>query len=456
MNDKNPLSIGVFGLGHVGLPTALGFAELGWNVIGVESDTKKTQLIRDGDVPFNEIGVAALLNKHSKSGKFSVTTDIKFAVEQSDILFMCVGTPKGEDGSANTSQLEQLARELRDSISSYKIVIQKSTAPVNTARKIKDILLGGNNNDHDIKSNRKIVDVVVIPEFLREGRALEDFFNPRRIVVGLDNPELRPVIIDLYRPLLEKINQGEDIFVFTDLSTAEISKHSANAFLATKISFINIIADLCAKSGANVETVAKVIGMDPRIGAEFLRAGIGFGGECLPKDLSAFIQIGKSNGLDFSLLEAVQKINNDRVNTYLAQVVRYLGELEGKTLAVWGLAFKPNTDDVRNSQSTAVIQRLVSQNIRLQVHDPYAMEEFKRTNQVSDLITFCKSPAEAAYGTHAILILTDWPQYGEEDFSELREVMETPIIFDGRNTLNPSVLDAAGFQYHGIGLGKSD
>ena len=454
MNSKNPLSIGVFGLGHVGLPTALGFSELGWNVIGVESDPNKAQLIKNGVVPFSETGVATLLNKHSSSGKFTVTSDTKLAVKKADILFMCVGTPKRDDGSANTSQLEELARELRDSISDYKIVIQKSTAPVNTSRKIKDILLGRENND--IKSNRKMLDVVVIPEFLREGRALEDFFNPRRIVVGLDNPELRSVIVDLYRPLLEKINQGEDIFVFTDLSSAEISKHAANAFLATKISFINMIADLCAKAGANVETVAKVIGMDPRIGAEFLRAGIGFGGECLPKDLSAFIQIGKNNGLDFSLLEAVQKVNNNRVNTYLSQVVRYLGELEGKTLAVWGLAFKPNTDDVRNSQSTAVIQRLVSQKVRLQVHDPYAVEEFKRTNQVSDLITFCESPIEAALGAHAILVLTDWPQYSQEDFSKLCEVMETPIVFDGRNTLDPSVLHAAGFQYYGIGLGKSD
>ena len=191
MKDNNLLSIGVFGLGHVGLPTALGFSELGWNVIGVESDPNKAQLIKNGVVPFSETGVATLLNKHSSSGKFTVTSDTKLAVKKADILFMCVGTPKRDDGSANTSQLEELARELRDSISDYKLVIQKSTAPVNTSRKIKDILLGRENNDHDIKSNRKMLDVVVIPEFLREGRALEDFFNPRRIVVGLDNPELR-------------------------------------------------------------------------------------------------------------------------------------------------------------------------------------------------------------------------------------------------------------------------
>ena len=454
MNHKTNMTLAVFGLGHVGLPTALGFADLGWNVIGVDSDRSKVESLTKGHVPFFEDGVDSLLKKHLKSDKFVVSSDSYWAVNQADILFICVATPQYKDGSADISQIENLAYQLRDSIKSYKIVIQKSTAPVNTSRKIKDILLGRENND--IKSNRKMLDVVVIPEFLREGRALEDFFNPRRIVVGLDNPELRSVIVDLYRPLLEKINQGEDIFVFTDLSSAEISKHAANAFLATKISFINMIADLCAKAGANVETVAKVIGMDPRIGAEFLRAGIGFGGECLPKDLSAFIQIGKNNGLDFSLLEAVQKVNNNRVNTYLSQVVRYLGELEGKTLAVWGLAFKPNTDDVRNSQSTAVIQRLVSQKVRLQVHDPYAVEEFKRTNQVSDLITFCESPIEAALGAHAILVLTDWPQYSQEDFSKLCEVMETPIVFDGRNTLDPSVLHAAGFQYYGIGLGKSD
>ena len=452
MNDKPSLTIAVFGLGHVGLPTALGFSELGLNVIGVESDHIKAQLIRDGHVPFNEAGVAGLLNKHIKSGKFAVITETKIAVEQANILFMCVGTPRGEDGSANISQLEQLAHELRDNISSHKIVIQKSTAPVNTSRKIRDIL-HGRNNKNDLALDQKTVDVVVIPEFLREGRALDDFFNPRRIVVGLDNLELKPVILELYKPLLEKMNQGEDIFVFTDPSSAEIAKHASNAFLATKISFINMVADLCAKTGANIETVAKAIGMDPRIGAEFLRAGIGFGGECLPKDLSAFIQTGKNNGLDFSLLESVQKINDDRVNAYLSQVVRQLGDLKEKTLAVWGVAFKPGTDDVRNSQSIAVIQRLVSQKARLRVHDPFALKEFKRASQVSDLITFCESSSEAAYGAHAILILTDWPQYSEENFLKLREIVATPIIFDGRNMLDPGVLKAAGFQYQGIGLG---
>jgi UDPglucose 6-dehydrogenase len=453
MDNKTTMTLAVFGLGHVGLPTALGFADLGWNVIGVESDKIKAESIANGYVPFNEDGVEFLLRTHLRSKKFSVITDTKVAVEQANILFMCVATPSDENGSANISQLENLAFQLRDSISSYKIIIQKSTAPVNTAEKIRNILLEANLKN-EIQSNEKLVDVVVIPEFLREGKAVDDFFNPHRIVIGLDDMNLKETIVELYRPLLKKIKKDESsTLVFMDTRSAEISKHAANAFLATKLSFINMISDLCAKVGANVDSVSRAIGMDPRIGADFLQAGIGYGGECLPKDLSAFIESGKDNGINFSMLEEVKKVNEDRVNVFIAKVLNHLDNLQDKTLAVWGLSFKPFTDDLRNSQSIKILHNLVAQKIKLRVYDPYAMDATKKLFKISDSITFAESPMDAAQSSNAILILTEWPQFSEQDFAKVFSVMKTPLIFDGRNMLNFDVLIANGFKYYGMGIG---
>ena len=264
--------------------------------------------------------------------------------------------------------------------------------------------------------------------------------------------QIKESIIALYKPLLKKMKKNQsEIFVFTDTRSAEITKHAANAFLATKISFINMVADLCSRVGANVDTVARAIGMDPRIGGDFLQAGIGFGGECLPKDLSAFIQTGKVNGVDFAMLEEVQKINVARINVYVAQLLQYLGSLEGKVLAIWGLAFKPGTNDIRNSQSIKVLQRLVSLKAKLRVHDPYAIEEFKKNWDDFEAVSFADSPMDAAIGSHAILVLTDWHQYKEQDFHKLSEVVENPLILDGRNLLDPAILTACGFKYYGIG-----
>ena len=450
MDNDTPISIAVFGLGHVGLTTAVGFSDLGWKVIGVESDMAKMKLIQSGQVPFNENGISDLLAKNLHSGRFCVTTDIKEAVSKSNILFMCVGTPQSADGTADISQLKALACEISKNIIDHKIVIQKSTAPVNTAAKINEILLS--NIQKSIVSNHKLVDIVVIPEFLREGNALYDFFNPNRIVIGLDNLDLKEILGRIYRPLLERMGENEsDIFVYTDIRSAEISKHTANAFLATKISFVNMIADLCTKVGANVEDVARSIGMDPRIASGFLKPGIGFGGSCLPKDLAAFIQVGKINEIDFSFLEEVNKINELRISNYIKQLIKVLGNLTDKTLAVWGLSFKPGTDDIRDSPAIKIVSELINLKTNLRVHDPYAIDAFKKFIGDSDRIYYAKSPRDATVGVNAILVLTDWIQYKEEDFRAIRNHVGDPLIFDGRNLLDPVLLSNEGFQYYGIG-----
>ena len=450
MDSDTPISIAVFGLGHVGLTTALGFSDLGWNVIGVESDMAKMKLIQDGQVPFNEYGISDLLAKNLHSGRFSVTADIKEAVCNANILIMCVGTPQDTDGTADISQLESLAREIAQNITSHKIVVQKSTAPVNTAAKLKEILLSNIQNSKG--SNDELVDIVVIPEFLREGNALHDFFNPHRIVIGLDNFDLKDMLGCIYKPLLVKMGKNEsEILIYTDISSAEISKHTANAFLATKISFVNMIADLCTKVGADVEDVARSIGMDPRIGSDFLKPGIGFGGSCLPKDLAAFIQVGKINSIDFSFLEEVNKINELRISNYINQLINVLGDLKEKTLAVWGLSFKPGTDDIRDSAAIRIVSELIKLKANLRVHDPYAITAFKEFIGVSDRIYYAESPSDATVGVNAILILTDWVQYKEEDFKVIRNYVNDPLIFDGRNLFDPDLLTNEGFQYYGIG-----
>ena len=452
MNHKTNMTLAVFGLGHVGLPTALGFADLGWNVIGVDSDRSKVESLTKGHVPFFEDGVDSLLKKHLKSDKFVVTSDSNWAVNQADILFICVATPQYKDGSADISQIENLAYQLRDSIKSYKIVIQKSTTPVNTAEKIRIILSQPKENE-EVQSADKLVDVVVIPEFLREGKAIEDFFNPQRIVVGLDDMSLKETIINLYMPLFQKIGKAaQDLMIFTDTRSAEISKNAANSFLATKLSFINMVSDLCLKVGANIDSVSRSIGADPRIGTDFLKAGIGFGGECLPKDLNSFIDSGKTNGVNFSILEEVQKVNDNRVNVYLSQIKDTLPNLKDMSFAVWGLAFKPNTDEIRNSPAINIINKLIEEHAKLRLYDPLAMPEFKNQIKTSELISFASDPIDAAVDSNGVLILTDWPQFKEQDLSKLFQVMKTPIIFDGRNMLDRNFVTESGFQYYGLGV----
>lgn len=430
--------VGVLGLGHVGLPTALGFAELGYEVVGTDSDREKMGRIASGECPFYEPGLQELLEKGLANGRFLPLEEVGEAIRAADILFICVGTPQRPDGSADLSQVEAVVRTVAENLNGYKLLVEKSTVPVQTAQWIKRTVLR-------YAKGRQEFDVASNPEFLREGSALHDFFHPDRIVVGVESPRAEEWMRELYRPFQAPL-------IVTDLNTAELIKHAANSFLALKISFINLIADLCEATGADVTKVAQGIGLDPRIGPRFLQAGIGYGGYCFPKDLRAFIHIAEEHGVNFALLKEVERINEARVERFLRKVRQALWVLQGKTLAVWGLAFKPNTDDVREAPSLRIVARLLEEGAHLRLYDPKAMLQFRRVfSETPPALTYCSSPEEAVQGAHALLLLTEWEEFQRADWFALRAQMALPIVVDGRNCLDPTLLQGAGFEYYGIG-----
>lgn len=436
--------IAVLGMGHVGLPTALGLAEMGWRVLGADSATHLIQMLQEGKTPFYEPGLQELLQKHLNRNFFP--QELERAIRTATILFICVGTPQKPSGEADLSQIEDVARTIARNLNGYKLVVEKSTVPAITAKWIKRTLLryageSGRNPevlDFDVASN---------PEFLREGSALEDLARPDRVVCGVESDRARTILQELYRPLKAPV-------ILTGTTTAEIIKHAANSFLSMKISFINMVADLCESVGADVEHVAEGLGMDPRIGPGFLKPGIGFGGYCFPKDLRAFIYLAEERGVDVTLLKAVEEINRQRVDVFMKNLRRVLWVLSRKTLAVLGLAFKAGTDDTRESPSLRIVQALLEEGACLQVHDPKAMDLLSKTlHPQPGHLKYCKSPYEAAHQAHALLILTEWPEYRELEWTRLRETMALPLIVDGRNLLDPEVVRRAGFEYVGVGRG---
>ena len=456
MSLDGELKLAVLGLGHVGLPTALGLAELGWHVVGAEDDATKAERISRGEVPFFEPGVEALLRRQLDTGMFVVQPDTAAAMREATVLFVCVGTPRLEDGAADLSQIEGVARTIASNINGYKLIVEKSTTPVQTAQEIKRSILRYSTTEPGADGgvgSQLDFEVAVNPEFLREGTALHDFFNPDRIVLGVDSDRAADLLLQIYRPLLERMGTAEEESVIvTDINTAEMIKHASNAFLATRISLINIVADLCEATGANVEDVARGVGMDPRIGPRYLDAGIGYGGSCLPKDVRAFTWIAAKHGIDFAMLKEVQRINDERVDGLISKVRQLLWVVKGKTLAVWGLAFKSGTDDVREAPSIAVARRLLDEGAQLRLYDPWAMDEFKiHFSEETPGLTYCASADEAATGTEALLILTDWDEFLHVDLDRVRERMIVPLIVDGRNHLDPEAARASGFEYHSVG-----
>jgi UDPglucose 6-dehydrogenase len=444
------LKVGVIGLGHVGLPTALGLAELGWEVVGSDHDQKKAALIAQGSVPFYEPEVESYLRKHLATGRFSVASDVPTNVREAEILFVCVGTPQRDDGSADLSQIEGLARTIAQHLNGYKLIVEKSTTPVRTAEQIKLTISRYGKGDHHF-------DVAVNPEFLREGTALRDFFDPQRIIIGVETERARALLLQLYQPLFEASVPGlgglpSDRIVVTSLSAAELIKHAANAFLATKISFINMVGDLCEAAGADVTEVARALGFDPRIGPAFLQAGVGFGGYCLPKDVRALIRIGEEQGVDVGLLRSVVHINEQRVDHIVGKIKRALWVLQGKTVALLGLAFKPMTDDVRGAPSLRVITSLLAEGAHVRLHDPQAMAN-ARAALLEDArhIVYCASPYEAAESAHVLVILTEWEEYRSLDLGRLKGLLQLPIVVDGRNMIDPSAARQHGFEYYGMG-----
>lgn len=431
------MEIGVIGTGYVGLVTAVCLAKLGHRVVGVDQDEGKVARLRRGVSPIYEPGLEELLREQQAAGRIGFSTEIPEAVQAATVLFICVGTPPREDGSADLSQVEEVTRVIAENMDGYRLLVEKSTVPVRTSGWIERTVR--------LFNRRKVeFDVASNPEFLREGTAIEDFLHPDRIVIGVSSERAARLLREIYAgfscPLIE-----------TDVNTAEIIKHASNSFLAMKISFINMVADLCERTGADILTVAEAMGLDRRIGRAFLNAGLGYGGACFPKDVLAFIHIAEEHGLDFRLLRAVDEINRRRRDLFLAKVRQALWHVQGKTLALLGLAFKPHTDDIRGSPGLEIAQRLRAEGARLRLYDPQAMEKAQALLPPGPQVVYTASALEAACGAHALLIATDWPEFQALSLSELKERMTTPVMVDGRNLFDPRLVREAGFEYHPVG-----
>lgn len=467
IHDGN-FRITVLGLGHIGLPTALGFAELGWEVVGADNDQNKVAEIVQGRCPFFEPGLKELLNKHAGNSKLTFTADVDAAVRAGTIVFLCVGTPQAANGEADLSAIEALARTIARNLVGYKLIVEKSTVPAITGQWVRKVLhrhalhalcawdLDPLNGVTKVSHTRvlksadaPVFDIASNPEFLQEGRAVRDFFQPDRIVCGVMSNVARQLFERLYREMKCPI-------IFTDVTTAELIKHSANAFLATKISFINMLSDVCDAVGADVAQVATGIGLDSRIGGCFLSAGIGFGGYCLPKDLRAFIRLAEEYNVDCGLLRETENVNQARVARLVRKIREALWIIEGKTIAVLGLAFKPNTDDIREAPSLRVISALEALGARFRIYDPKGMAQAKAlfASQPEKYI-LCSDAYDAAAQADVIVVLTEWEEFRHLDLARLRKLMHTPVIVDGRNLFNPADVHAANFEYLAMGRAVS-
>lgn len=435
------MHISVIGTGYVGLVTGVCFAEFGLDVTCVDKDEKKIRLLKRGAVPFYEPGVEEFLQRNLKAGRLHFTTDMRDAIDSSLVIFIAVGTPPRGDGSADMRYIEDVAKEIAKHIKSYKVIVTKSTVPVGTGDKLRDLISKNlkENVDFDIVSN---------PEFLREGAAIEDFLRPNRVVIGASSAQAIAIMKDLYRPLY----LIETPFVITNIRTAELIKYASNAFLATKISFINEIANLCEDVGADVQTVAKAMGLDQRIGPKFLHAGPGFGGSCFPKDTLALLQMAKENGTRLGIVEAVVKANEYQRERCVRKIKEMMGGVKGKTVSILGLSFKPNTNDMRESSSVYIINELLKSGARIRAYDPAAMEEAKRI--FSKRITHCKDAYDAVKGADALVIVTEWNQFRNLDLKKIKRYLRGRFFFDLRNIYEPDKLIKMGFIYSSTGRGN--
>lgn len=431
------MNIAVIGSGYVGLITGACFAEFGLNVTCVDNDEKKINSLKKGLVPFYEPGLEELMQRNIKAGRMHFTSNIGKAVDSSLAVFIAVGTPPRGDGSADMKYVEGVAKEIASHIKSYKVIVTKSTVPVGTGEKVRKII------SKNLKENVDF-DVVSNPEFLREGAGIEDFMRPNRVVIGASSDQAIAIMKDLYSPLY----LIEAPIVITDVKTAELIKYASNAFLATKISFINEIANLCEAVGANVQTVAKTMGLDRRIGSKFLHAGPGYGGSCFPKDTLALLQIGKENNVRLGLIDATVKSNKFQKEKASKTIMNALGKVKGKTVCVLGLSFKPNTNDVRDAPALFIIDKLIKAGVKIRVYDPVAMEDAK---QDIPRATFCNDAYDAAKGADAVVIVTEWNQFRNLDLNKLKKLVKDRIFFDLRNIYDPDKLIKMGFDYYCIG-----
>lgn len=435
----------VVGTGYVGLVTGACLAEVGTNVVCVDVNEAKINDLQKGILPIYEPGLEEVVHRNYQNGRLSFSTDLAAVIPGAQLVFIAVGTPPGEDGSADLKYVLQVAKQIGTSMSGYLVVVTKSTVPVGTAVKVnraikqalqeRDVLL-----DYDVASN---------PEFLKEGAAVQDFMKPDRIVVGVNTEKAQQVLEQLYHPF---VLNGRPI-VFMDIASAEMTKYAANAMLATKISFMNDIANLCELTGADVNKVRKGIGSDPRIGDRFIYPGIGYGGSCFPKDVKALIRTGREYGHSMRILESVEAVNEDQKKVMFNKIERHFdNNLQGKTFAIWGLSFKPNTDDMREAPSLVLIEGLLAAGAQVRAFDPVAIHEAKK--ELGDRVNWCTDLYDAANGADAIVLVTEWNEFRLPDWSRIKSSVKAPVVFDGRNIYDDVVLQKKGFAYYGIGLTK--
>ncbi|MBI4260084.1 MAG: UDP-glucose/GDP-mannose dehydrogenase family protein [Actinobacteria bacterium] len=432
------MRVSIVGTGHVGLVTAASLAHLGHEVLGVDDDAEKVATIARGETPFHEPGLQELLREGLDAGRLRVSPDVPEAARFGEVVFICVGTPTKPTGEANLVQVERVSTVIARALEGYTVIAEKSTVPVETGVWVRRTieLTAAPDAEFDVASN---------PEFLREGRAVHDTLNPDRIVVGTSSARAMERLRELYAPILDRTGCP---FVVTDLATAELIKHASNAFLATKVSFINAIADICERTGADVHEVARAMGLDPRIGPAFLGAGIGYGGACLPKDVAAFRHKADELGVGFPLLEEVERVNMARRERFIEKIRSAVWNLEGKRIAMWGLAFKPDTDDLRNAPAIEIARRLSEEGADVVAYDPVAMPASK---PLLFAATFAPTALEAAQGADCLAICTEWEEFRGVDLERLRDAMARPAIVDGRNMFDPPAMADAGFTYASMG-----
>ena len=439
------MRIAVVGTGYVGLVAGTCFADVGNDVICVDNDQQKIAMLNRGEVPIYEPGLEEMVKRNVSQERLSFTTNTKYAVEKSQIIFIAVGTPPKEDGSADLQHVLAVAKEIGKNMNGFKIIVNKSTVPVGTADKVKAEIKKYTKHNFAVVSN---------PEFLKEGAAIEDFLKPDRVVVGTDNEEVAETMRNLYAPF---VRTGKPILIM-DIRSAELTKYAANAMLATKISFINEIANLCEKVGADVDMVRRGIGADRRIGPYFIFPGTGYGGSCFPKDVKAIIRTAKEHGLQLKILEAVEEVNNRQKTILLGKIKKYFNnDLKGKTFAVWGLSFKPNTDDMREAPAINLIRALVKEGATIRAHDPEALKEaeWRFEDLLNKQVFLIKKRYDALEGADGLIIMTEWNEFREPDFYLIKEMLKKPVIFDGRNLYDPKRMAKISIDYFPIGRPSS-
>jgi UDPglucose 6-dehydrogenase len=436
------MKIAVIGTGYVGLVSGTCFSETGIQVTCVDIDKKKISRLNKGEIPIYEPGLERLVKKNTEAGRLTFSSDLKSSIEEAEAVFIAVGTPPDEDGSADLQYVLAVARDIGKHMQDYLVVITKSTVPINTAEKVRFAI----REALDERASELEFDVASNPEFLKEGAAVNDFLKPDRIVVGIDSPRAEKIIRRLYKPFL--LN-GHPL-IFMDIRSAEMTKYAANAMLATKISFMNEIANLCESVGADVNLVRKGIGSDPRIGNKFIYPGVGYGGSCFPKDVKALIRTGKEFHSPLGILEAVEHANEQQKTVLSSKVLAHFnGDVSGLKFAVWGLSFKPETDDMREAPSLVIINKLLNQGAKVSVYDPVAMDEAK--HKLGETVEYCHDRHETLIDADALLVITEWSEFRVLNYRMMEKLMKTKIVFDGRNIYEPQEMEEFGYTYYGIG-----